>query len=215
MSFNSIVKKFLPKDKVFYNLFEKVAANLVSMSETFQHAMDTEDYATRIKLLEQLEHGEHDNDALTHQIFVELGQNFITPFDREDIHYLAIALDDVADFIYASSKKMLIYNIEHIDDIMKDMVLITQKSVKALSNAIHELRNMKKLRALTEACVLINSFENEADTLLDKGVTELFSGAYEAIEVVKLKDIYQDLEIITDKCEDAANVIETIIIKYS
>jgi len=215
MGFNSFIKAFLPQDKVFYGLFEQVADNLTSMASDFRKALQTADYEERKKLLLRLEDGEHDNDELTHQIFVELGQNFITPFDREDIHYLAIALDDVADFIYASSKKILNYNIDEIDGYMKSMVVAIDKSVSTLSKAIKELRNMKKLRAITEACVQINSYENEADELLEQSIKNLFSGKYEALEVVKLKDIYQDMEVITDKCEDASNVIETIIIKYA
>jgi len=215
MGFNSLIKAFLPKDKVFYGLFEQVADNLTAMSSDFRKALQTADFEERKRLLLKLEDGEHDNDELTHQIFVELGQNFITPFDREDIHYLAIALDDVADFIYASSKKILNYNIDEIDGFMKSMVLAIDKSVITLSKAIKELRNMKKLRAITEACVQINSYENEADEILEQGIKDLFSGKYEALEVVKLKDIYQDMEVITDKCEDASNVIETIIIKYA
>jgi len=215
MGFNSLIKAFLPKDKVFYGLFEQVADNLTAMASDFRKALQTTDFEERKKLLLKLEDGEHANDELTHQIFVELGQNFITPFDREDIHYLAIALDDVADFIYASSKKILNYNIDEIDGFMKSMVVSIDKSVITLSKAIKELRNMKKLRAITEACVQINSYENEADEILEEGIKDLFSGKYGALEVVKLKDIYQDMEIITDKCEDAANVIETIIIKYA
>lgn len=215
MGFNSFIKAFLPQDKVFYGLFEQVADNLTSMASDFRKALQTADYEERKKFLLRLEDGEHDNDELTHQIFVELGQNFITPFDREDIHYLAIALDDVADFIYASSKKILNYNIDEIDGYMKSMVVAIDKSVSTLSKAIKELRNMKKLRAITEACVQINSYENEADELLEQSIKNLFSGKYEALEVVKLKDIYQDMEVITDKCEDASNVIETIIIKYA
>lgn len=215
MGFNSFIKAFLPQDKVFYSLFERVADNLASMAGKFRTAIYSDDYNERKQLFKELEKAEHDNDELTHKIFIELNQNFITPFDREDIHQLAIALDDVADFIYASSKKILNYNVEEMDQFMKDIVIVIDKSVNMLCQAIKELRNMKQLRAITEACVLINSYENEADTLLENSIKYLFSGGIEALEVVKLKDIYQDMEVITDKCEDAADVIETIIIKYA
>lgn len=215
MGFNNILKAFLPKDKVFYTLFEKVAANLTEMSYQFREAMEESNPVKRKALLRGLEDGEHKNDDLTHQIFIELGQNFITPFDREDIHSLAMALDDVADYMDASSKKMINYQVEEPDEFMKSMTVIILNSIEALSRAVHELRNMKKLREITEACVAINSFENQADDLLDKGLIRLFTESVDAIELIKLKEIYQDMEIITDKCEDAANVIESIIIKYS
>lgn len=215
MSLNSIIKKFLPKDKVFYSIFEQVGANLQEMGNAFRAAIEETNETKRTQMLRALEDGEHKNDDLTHKIFVELGQNFITPFDREDIHYLATSLDDVADFIYASSKKMVNYQVRHIDGYMRDMVVVIQNAIVALDKALHELRNMKNLRAITEACVLINSLENQADDLLDNAIINLFASSTDAIELVKLKDIYQDMEIITDKCEDAANVIESIIIKYA
>lgn len=215
MSLNSIIKKFLPKDKVFYSIFEQVGANLQEMGNAFRAAIEETNETKRTQMLRALEDGEHKNDDLTHKIFVELGQNFITPFDREDIHYLATSLDDVADFIYASSKKMVNYQVRHIDSYMRDMVVVIQNAIIALDKALHELRNMKNLRAITEACVLINSLENQADDLLDNAIINLFASSTDAIELVKLKDIYQDMEIITDKCEDAANVIESIIIKYA
>ena len=215
MGLNSIIKAFLPKDKVFYSIFEQVGANLKEMGAAFKAAIEEENPTKRIQMLRALEDLEHKDDEFTHKIFIELGQNFITPFDREDIHYLATSLDDVADYIYAASKKMVNYQVKEIDQYMKDMVIVIQNSIGALSKALHELRNMKNLRAITEACVQINSFENQADDLLDNAIIRLFAQSTDAIELVKLKDIYQDMEIITDKCEDAANVIESIIIKYA
>ncbi len=215
MGFNSFIKAFLPKDKVFYSIFEQVGANLKEMADAFQDAIAEPDLTKRNQMLRSLENGEHKNDELTHKVFVELGQNFITPFDREDIHYLATSLDDVADFIYASSKKMLNYQVREMDSFMKEMSGIIKNSIYALDKALHELRNMRNLRAITEACVQINSFENQADDLLDSGISKIFASNMDAIEIVKLKDIYQDMEVITDKCEDAANVIESIIIKYA
>ncbi|WP_118950540.1 DUF47 domain-containing protein [Taibaiella helva] len=215
MGLNSFIKLFLPKDKVFYSIFEQVGANLKEMGAAFRAAIEQTDVTKRTQMLRALEDAEHKNDELTHKIFVELGQNFITPFDREDIHYLATSLDDVADFIYASSKKMVNYQVKEIDSFMKEMVVVIENAIVALDKALHELRNMKNLRAITEACVQINSLENQADDLLDNAIIKMFASSTDPIELVKLKDIYQDMEIITDKCEDAANVIESIIIKYA
>lgn len=215
MGLNSIIKAFLPKDKVFYSIFEQVGGNLKEMGAAFRAAINETDVTKRNQMLRALEDGEHKNDDFTHKIFVELGQNFITPFDREDIHYLATSLDDVADFIYASSKKMVNYQVKEIDVFMKDMVIVIENAIIALDKALHELRNMKNLRAITEACVQINSLENQADDLLDNAIIKMFASNMDPVELVKLKDIYQDMEVITDKCEDAANVIESIIIKYA
>lgn len=215
MGLNNIIKAFLPKDKVFYALFEQVVANLQEMGNTFRSAIEEKDYTKRMQLFKSLEDGEHKNDELTHEIFVELGQNFITPFDREDIHQLAMGLDDVADYILASSKKIILYNVEEMDEFMLQMAVIVQEGINALTIAVMELRNMKRLREITKACVDINEVENKADDLLDKGISRLFSENIPVIDLIKLKDIYQDMEVITDKCENAADVIESIIIKYA
>lgn len=215
MGLNSFVKFFTPKDRIFYSLFEEVAVNLADMSRIFQDAIHEQDQKKRDQMLSTLEDYEHKNDDSTHRLFIELGQNFITPFDREDIHYLATALDDVADYIWASAKRIVNYNIEEINDTMRQFSIVINKSVQALQVAIKDLRNMKDLKAITEACVKVNSFENEADDLLDTALKQLFLLENNAIELIKRKELYQDMEIVTDKCEDAANVIESIIIKYS
>lgn len=215
MGFSSIIKLFLPKDRVFYSLFEEVASNLTQMSEVFFTAVNEPDVTKRTVLLKTLEDWEHKNDEVTHQIFIELGSNFITPFDREDIHYLATSLDDIADFMWGAAKRMMNYSIEEMDETTVAFADIIKRSVKALTKAMYELRDMRDLRSITEACVLINSLENEGDDMLDKGMMGLFSSNTDPIELIKKKDLYQMLEIVTDKCEDAANVIESIIIKYA
>lgn len=214
MGFASIMKIFLPKDRIFYGLFEEVSSNLTQMSDIFSKAVAEHDPTARGVLLKTLEDWEHKNDEVTHRIFIELGRNFITPFDREDIHYLATSLDDIADFIWGSAKRMMNYYIDDVDDTTRGFAEIIKKSITALNKAVYGLRDMKDLRSLTEACVLINSLENEGDDMLDKGMMQLFSSNTNAIEIIKKKDLYQMLEIVTDKCEDAANVIESIIIKY-
>lgn len=216
MSINNIIRIFLPKDKVFYDIFENIVANLKEMGSTLKKALNEDDATKRRNLLEALEEGEHKNDEYTHQIFVELGKNFITPFDREDIHYLATSLDDIADYMYASSKKILNYNLSENDEYMKDLGDISHKSIKILADAVIKLRSMKNVSQIKQDCVLINSLENDADDVLDKAIIHLFSNNEKsAIDIIKLKDVYEDLEVISDKCEDASNVIESIIIKYA
>jgi predicted phosphate transport protein (TIGR00153 family) len=215
MSFGSFLKIFTPKDRIFYGLFEQVSSNLTEMASIFHTAVNEEDFARRETLLKSLEEWEHKNDEVTHKIFIELGSNFITPFDREDIHYLATSLDDIADYIWAGSKRMMNYYITDVDDTTRGFADIIKKSITALNKGVYQLRDMKDLRSIMEACVLINSLENEADDLLDKGMGHLFTANVNPVELIKKKDLYQMLEIVTDKCEDAANVIESIIIKYA
>ena len=215
MAANSFFKIFLPKDRIFYSLFETAADTFHKMGITLQEMVYEADEDKRASILAQIENMEHKNDDLTHTIFTELGRNFITPIDREDIHQLATALDDIADYIYASAKKINFYKINPNDTgIHKLTELILQGSIE-IKKATHGLRDMKNLREMTEAIVKINSIENQADDVFDMSIEMLFNSENDFKEVIKKREIYQVLEIATDKCEDAANVIESIIIKYA
>jgi len=215
MGFNSILKIFLPKDRVFFQLFENVAQELVKMGEKLKEVVNEPDFDKRGSLIQEIEDMEHVNDELTHNIFTELGKNFITPFDREDIHYLASALDDIADYIYASAKKINFYRVNPNDiGIVKMADLIANGCVQ-VHKAVTELRNMKNMRNITDALVAINSVENQADDIFDMSIERLFATEPDAKEVIKKREIYQVMEIVTDKCVDAANVIESIIVKYA
>jgi len=213
----SLSKLFSPKDRVFYGLFEESTNNLVEMGEAFVAALAETDRAKRDMALRALDDHEHKNDEVTHRIFIELGRNFITPFDREDIHTLTTALDDVADFIWGSAKRLLYYNVSEIDETMRQLAAIILDSIKTLQTGVVELRNMKNLKAITDSCVKVNSLENDADEILDSAIVRLFDGSMQIdpIELIKRKDLYEEMETVTDKCEDAANVIESIIIKYA
>lgn len=206
---------FLPKDRVFFTLFENMAEVVGKMATQLQLMVNESDEDKRAEISAIIENLEHKNDDFTHNVFTELGRNFITPLDREDIHALATALDDIADYIYASAKKINFYKINPNDlGIHKLADLVLQGSVE-IKKAVHGLRDMKNLREMTEAIVKINSIENQADDVFDMSIDSLFNNENDFKEVIKKREIYQVLEIATDKCEDAANVIESIIIKYA
>jgi predicted phosphate transport protein (TIGR00153 family) len=215
MAINTFFKIFLPKDRVFFTLFENMAEVVGKMATQLQIMVNESDEDKRAEIAAIIENLEHKNDDFTHNVFTELGRNFITPLDREDIHYLATALDDIADYIYASAKKINFYKINPNDiGIHKLADLVLQGSVE-IKKAVHGLRDMKNLREMTEAIVKINSIENQADDVFDMSIDSLFNNENDFKEVIKKREIYQVLEIATDKCEDAANVIESIIIKYA
>ena len=212
---NSILKIFLPKDRVFFQLFENVASVLVKMGEKLKEVVSEPDFEKRGQLIKEIEDMEHVNDDYTHEIFTQLGKNFITPFDREDIHYLASALDDIADYIYASAKKINFYKVNPNDIGIQKMADVIAHGCEAVHNAVTELRDMKNMRKITDALVAINSIENQGDDIFDMSIERLFDTEPDAKEVIKKREIYQVMEIVTDKCEDAANVIESIIVKYA
>lgn len=215
MAINSILRIFLPKDRVFYQLFEDVASTLLRMGEKLKEVVNEPDFEQRGKLIKEIEDMEHENDDYTHRIFTELGKNFITPFDREDIHYLATALDDIADYIQASAKKINFYRVNPNDIGIQKMADLIAVGCEQVHKAVVELRNMKNMRQITDALVAINSIENQGDDIFDMSIERLFATEPDAKEVIKKREIYQVLEIVTDKCEDAANVIESIIVKYA
>jgi uncharacterized protein len=205
----------MPKDRVFYTLFEEVADTMAQMGKHLQEVVKEPLFEKRAVLINRIEDLEHVNDELTHRIFTELGRNFITPFDREDIHYLATSLDDISDYIYASAKKINFYKVNPNDPGILKMAELIELSCDQVRNAVKELRNMKNMRNITEALVKVNSIENQADDVFDQSIDRLFETEPDAKEVIKKREIYQVMEIVTDKCEDAANVIESIIIKYA
>lgn len=212
---NSFLQIFMPKNRVFFELFEQVADNVAKMGTMMKAVVAETDFDRRASLIGQVEDLEHANDELTHSIFTELGRNFITPFDREDIHYLATSLDDIADYIYASAKKINFYRVNPNDMGMQKMAELIEQGAHQIRIAVRELRNMKNMRNITEALVKINSIENQADDIFDMSIERLFATEPDAKEVIKKREIYQVMEIVTDKCEDASNVIESIIIKYA
>jgi uncharacterized protein len=212
---NIFAKLLAPKNRVFYELFEKSADNVRQMGVLLTQVVRESDFDKRQTLIGQMEDVEHANDELTHSLFTELGRNFITPFDREDIHYLASALDDIADFIYASAKKVNFYRVNPNEIGIHKLSDIILHSTEQVRTAVGELRNMKNMRIITESLVKINSLENEADDIFDMSIERLFATEADAKEVIKKREIYQAMETATDKCEDAANVIESIIVKYA
>jgi uncharacterized protein Yka (UPF0111/DUF47 family) len=215
MAFSSFLRLFTPKDRVFYSLFEEVADGVGRMGKLMKEVVAEPDFDKRAGLIALVEDQEHVNDDLTHRIFTELGRNFITPFDREDIHYLASALDDICDYIYATTKKINFYRVNPNDIGIQKLADLIDQSTCQIQAAIKELRNMRNMRKITDALVKVNSIENQADDIFDLSIERLFETEPDAKEVIKKREIYQVMEIVTDKCEDAANVIESIIIKYA
>lgn len=212
MGLGNIFRAFQPKDKVFFVLFEKMSENLVSMSKEFHDGL-TEFDINDDTLLKKMSDYEHKLDDLTHEVFVQLGENFITPFDREDISQLATGLDDIADYLYASAKYIYLYKTDEIKEFTEFSLLI-HKSCIEIQNAISNLKGFKNTAAVKESCIKINSYENIADDVLSQSLVKLFD-SNDAVYIIKAKDVLEYLEYVTDKAEDVANIMESIVIKYS
>ncbi|MEJ5053245.1 DUF47 domain-containing protein [Sphingobacterium sp. MYb382] len=213
MALNSIFQYFVPKDKKFFPLFEQAGANLIEMAKLLQVTVYSTDLAQRAEINKKLEDLEHKGDNITHQIHLELGKNFITPFDREDIHALASSLDDVADFIQGASNRMELYKVVTPSQPMKEITDLIVEATEHVATALNELKDLKNIRNITDSCVRINSVENKADYIFDKAVAELFEYEKDAITLIKNKEVLSAMEDATDKCEDVANVLESILVK--
>ena len=205
----------MPKNTIFYELFEQVGITVHNMGLLLKQAVHEPEKSRRTQLISQLEDMEHRNDDTTHRIFTELSRNFITPFDREDIHSLTSALDDICDYIYGSAKKINFYQVNPDDTGIRKMAELIADATLEIKTAVDNLRDMKNLRRMTEAMVRVNSIENQADDIYDLNLERLFENENDMKAFIKKREIYQAMEIVTDKCEDAANVIESIIVKYA
>ncbi|WP_448701754.1 DUF47 domain-containing protein [Mucilaginibacter sp. AW1-3] len=214
MSLNSIFQYFVPKDKkVFFPLFEQAATNVVTMAKLLVEVVAVADAADRIALFNQIDKLENVGDEITHQIYLELSKNFITPFDREDIASLTGAIDDVADYIQGSVNRMNLYNMEEMTPAVQKLSELILSGAIEMEKAIKELKDMNNVRSIADSCIRINSIENQADDVFDRAVADLFLYEKDAVKLIKYKEILAALETATDMCEDVANVMETILVK--
>jgi hypothetical protein len=215
MKLDNLISFFIPKDKKFFTLFAESSENLVTISKKFNELLNTTAPDKRVELIKTISDLEHVGDTITHNIFTELSTNFITPFDREDIHYLASSLDDIVDYIHGSAKRMQLYKIEEYTLEMIQLADVIEKSAIEVHAAVSGLKGMKNIVRVNEAVVRINSLENQADDIFDGAIASLFIHEKDAVKIIKVKEILSNMETATDKCEDVANVIETILVKNS
>jgi uncharacterized protein len=203
-----LLSKLLPREEGFHDLFVELAENvyaaaqaMVAMAENFSNpAADAE----RIKDLE------HTNDTLTHKLMNKLNRTFITPFDREDIHELASEIDDVLDLTDAAASRLVTYHIEKIRPGVADLARVLMEATKEMLAAV---RVLEQNDHVLEHCIEINRLENEADRLCRNLIANLFEQEKDPVQIIKWKEIIEVLETATDKCEDVANVVETITLK--
>jgi predicted phosphate transport protein (TIGR00153 family) len=214
MRIDSIIQALLPHDEKFYQFFEESAQNLKKATELLQVILSSR-YEERVAHVEQMHELEHLGDTVTHKIFAELNATFVTPFDREDIHVLASALDDIMDFIDGSASRFVLYKIHETPPDMIRLANILDSSVRELIPGIRLLRDLRNPEKLQNILKKVNEYENDADEVFQNAIAKLFEEEKDAIKTIKLKEIYVGLETATDKCEDAANVLETLLIKHA
>ncbi len=214
MSLNSIFQFFVPKDKKFFPLFEQASTNLITLAETLHEAVNAPK-AEREAYYKKIEELEATIEEITHKTHLELSKNFITPFDREDIHSLIKAIDNVADFMHGAASKMRLYQVEKITKSIRKLTEINLEACQHIAVGIKQLKNMDNHKDIKETCKKINKLESKADSVFDKAVADIFENESDAKNIIKYKEVLSSLENATDKCKSVANVMEQISVKHS
>jgi predicted phosphate transport protein (TIGR00153 family) len=200
-------------DRSFYDAFERHAARIVEAGKLLADMARQPERAAEIA--QAVKEAEDAGDKITHETIAKLHKTWITPIDRADIHSLITALDDVLDLIEAVSERVALYEVRNLPDFVINLADSLQRATVAVEQAVKLLPQVKQPKEMLDLCVEINRLENEADNAYRHGLAQLFKGGYDAIEVMKWRDIIDNLESATDRCEDVANILEGIVLEYS
>lgn len=200
--------RLIPKDASFFALFAQTSENLIACSRVLVDLFA--DYHNVEEKIREIRRIEHVGDDLTHSIMTKLNQTFITPFDREDIHRLASSIDDVLDYINSAAARISMYKITDPPSAAGSLARLILLQSQELSKAVSLIQ---KNGDVLQHCVEINRLENEADQVSREAIARLFEQEKDPITLIKIKELIEILEIATDKAEDAADVLETVVLK--
>jgi hypothetical protein len=200
--------QLIPRDEKFYDIFREQAENIhkaaMMLVDLFDNFQDIEKQISEIRFLE------HKGDQLTHGLMKKLNRTFITPFDREDIHSLGSALDDVLDLVDAAATRMTTYKVKKVTPGAQQLAKVILHGTEIIVKAVAQLKHPQNM---LEYCEQLTLLEEEADRIKGECIARLFENSAEPIEVIKWKEIYEVLEATTDKCEDVADVLESVVLK--
>lgn len=200
--------QLIPRDQKFYALFSEQADNIYEAAQKLEALLDN--YVDVERCVTEIKFVEHKGDQLTHGIIMRLNQTFITPFDREDIHDLSSALDDVLDLIDGVAGRLITYKVKEISQGARQLAKVIVHGASIIQKAVAELSKPKNI---LEYCQQMQHLEEDADRIKGECIARLFENATDPIEVIKWKEIYEVLEATTDKVQDVANVLETVVLK--
>lgn len=202
-----------PRENRFFELFGEIAVLTVEAAQEFHRMISdlshAESHGRTIKDIE------HKADEVTHRTIELLHTVFITPLDRDDIHLLIKKMDDIIDFIDAAAQRIFLYGVVKMTPEAEGLARVCVESALKVQSAVSGLNNLKDQETIIKDCVEINRLENEADQLLRSAVAKLFREEADTRQLIKLKEIYELLETVTDRCEDVANIIEGIVLEYA
>jgi len=202
---------FLPKEEQYFSLFSQMTSYIYDAASALVEMLSDKkgDYSLYVKRIKDIE---HECDDLTHTVSTRLNKSFITPFDREDIYMLSGALDDIVDLIDDAARTMVMYDVHQSTPHAVHFADVIQR----MSVELHEVvKTLERPNGITPRLVELHRLENEGDETYHTAVAELFHNASDPLHVIKWKDIYEKLEAAVDRCENVANIIESVIIKHT
>ena len=207
-----VLSWLIPQEKHFFDMIEKQSKNVLegvnALVDMLEHYENIDEKRKKIK------EKENEGDKMVHDIHTELNKTFITPIDREDICKLVSSLDDILDNLEAVAERLVLYKIKKPPIYMLEFARTLQKTTNNVHEGISLLKNFKDASRIRYFCKEVNTLENEGDRLLRKAMAELFNGK-DPIEIIKIKELYDDMESAIDRCEDVADVIGDILVKYT
>lgn len=216
MTFNSIFSYFKPKENKFFPMMIEVGNLLVEAAKKQEELIKTANLEKREELYHQIKNCEKLSDAKIVEIYEELNESFITPFDREDIHSLCETIDDTLDYINSTSKRIILFKPKHIPDVANALCKIIRNCAVAIQVSVGELKTINKKPELAlNQCNILHDLEQDADELYDNFVKDLFENEEDLKEVIKTKEIVQHMEKTTDMAKHVGKIIKTIIVKYA
>ena len=205
--------RLLPRETSFFDLFERHAALTVQGTKEFLSLVTTAaNITTKAKRIAEIE---HETDVITHQCVEALHKTFITPIERDDIHRLITRMDDVMDFVEAAAERLVLYEIREMTPEVNDLADVLVRAMEEVERALKGLRDLKHSQAIVQRCIDVNRLENEGDSILRLALARLFREEKDPILVIKWKEIYENLESATDRCEDVANIIEGVVVEHA
>ena len=201
---------FLPKEDQYFSLFSEMTAKIQEAAGLLVELLKGPD-ENFDALSKKIKSVEHECDEITHNVTIKLNKSFITPFDREDIYTLSVALDDVCDYIDAAARAVVMYNIHESDPFAVELAVVLQKQAAEIHGAVSHLKTAK---GMEQNLLDIQRLENDADEVYFRAMAALFKNS-DAVKIIKWKELYEILENGTDRCESVGNIIESIVLKHN
>lgn len=205
--------RLLPRETSFFDFFEQHAAMTVQGAQEFLSLATTgANVFAKAKRIKEIE---HECDTITHHCVEALHKTFITPIERDDIYRLISKMDDIMDYVEAAAERIALYKLSQMTAEVRDLADVLLRSTQEIEATVKLLRNMENAAEISRKCIDINRLENESDSILRAAVARLFDEEQDTKMIIKWKEIYENLENATDRCEDVANIIEGVVLEHA